>query len=203
MLTLLARLYAAPLWLLATRTRDYTTLSYEVERWVKCSASRDLESLSCSKRFALLVLRYPEFRALVRYRLRKLPPLVRLAMRLAWPAPKTLFIYCSEIGPGLFIQHGFATAIDAESIGRDFWVNQQVTIGHDRSGKPTIGNGVRIGAGAVVVGGICVGDGAQVGVNATVSNDVRPGQILTAPPAVDLYEAARTRRRTQHPRATK
>ena len=48
-----------------------------------------------------------------------------------WYRPMdTLFIETSEIGGGLFIQHGFATMIAAKSIGENCWINQQVTIGY-------------------------------------------------------------------------
>ena len=73
-----------------------------------------------------------------------------------------------SIGPGLFIQHGVASQITAERIGRDCWINQQVTIGYSKAGRPTIGDDVTVGAGAVVIGPITVHDGATIGINATV-----------------------------------
>lgn len=58
-----------------------------------------------------------------------------------------LYIWCKDIGLGLFIQHGFSTVIAAKSIGENCWINQQVTIGHNgKDIHPTIGDNVRIRA---------------------------------------------------------
>ena len=84
-----------------------------------------------------------------------------------------------NFGAGTFIQHGYATVITAEKVGCNCWINQQVTIGYNKSekygcGKPVIGNNVRISAGAKVCGKISVGDGSTIGVNADVIKDVPP-----------------------------
>lgn len=101
-----------------------------------------------------------------------------------WYRPMdTLFIETSEIGGGLFIQHGFATMIAAKSIGENCWINQQVTIGYNSRGCPTIGNNVMITCGAKVLGDISVGDGAVIGANAVVVKDVEPGAVMGGVPA--------------------
>ena len=74
-------------------------------------------------------------------------------------------------------------------IGTNCTIFQQVTIGDVRrcgqEGKPVpvIGNNVEIGAGAKVLGGIRVGDGAKIGANAVVLQDVPPGAIAVGIPA--------------------
>ena len=86
-----------------------------------------------------------------------------------WYRPMdTLFIESTEIGGGLYIQHGFATMIAARSIGENCWINQQVTVGYTSKGCPVIGNNVMITCGAKVLGDITVGDGAIIGANAVV-----------------------------------
>jgi acetyltransferase-like isoleucine patch superfamily enzyme len=118
---------------------------------------------------------YPEFRTLTDYRLghkRTLPEMERC------PA---LYILCKSIGGGFFLQHGFATIIRARSIGSNFHINQNVTIGSGRAGgSPIIGNNVTIRTGAVVVGPIRIGDGAHIGANAVVNFDVPPGAHVVA-----------------------
>ena len=85
----------------------------------------------------------------------------------------TLYIFSSSIGEGLFIQHGFSTIIAAHSIGKNCWINQQVTIGFSGDGKsPTIGDNVQITAGAKVFGDITIGDNSLIGANAVVFKDV-------------------------------
>lgn len=101
-----------------------------------------------------------------------------------WYRPMdTLFIETPEIGGGLFIQHGFATMIAAQSIGENCWINQQVTIGYTGKGCPVIGNNVMITCGAKVLGDITVGDGAVIGANAVVVKDVEPGAVMGGVPA--------------------
>ena len=86
-----------------------------------------------------------------------------------------MHICTRDIGPGLFIQHGFATIITAQKIGADCWINQQVTIGHKGLLAPVIGDRVRISAGAKVLGGVVVGNDVTVGANAVVVKDVPDG----------------------------
>ena len=96
----------------------------------------------------------------------------------------SLFIACQKIGPRLFIQHGFSTYIAARSIGSDCWINQQVTIGYTFDpDPPVIGNGVRISAGAKVVGDITLGDNVIVAANAAVVKDVPENAIVGGVPA--------------------
>ena len=161
-------------------------ISRETRRWVTCSALGHLENASTFESFAHLIARFPEFRTLVHYRLRFLSFPARLMCRRFWPGRVNLFLVAEQIGDGLFIQHGFATGVDAERIGDDCWINQQVTIGNTPKGKPTIGNRVVVGAGAMVLGPVTIGDDAVVGANATVVTDVAPGSIVVGPKAVEL-----------------
>lgn len=104
-----------------------------------------------------------------------------------WYRPMdTLYIETSQIGGGLYIQHGFATMIAAKSIGDNCWINQQVTIGYTEKGCPVIGNNVMITCGAKVLGDITVGDGAIIGANAVVVKDVEAGAVMGGVPARKL-----------------
>ena len=102
---------------------------------------------------------------------------------------ETLYITAPQIGPRLYIQHGFATMISAQSIGSDCWINQQVTVGytfdHD---PPVIGNGVRISAGAKVVGNITIGDNVVIAANAAVVKDVPENAVVGGVPAKIIGE---------------
>ena len=89
----------------------------------------------------------------------------------------------SKIGAGLFIQHGFSTIVMAD-IGKNCWINQQVTIGYkDKKGRPTIGDNVRITAGAKVIGKISIGNNVTVGANAVVVKDVPDNCVVVGVPA--------------------
>ena len=130
--------------------------------------------------FRRLMLRHPEFRNLYYHRA---GPVARLFSWLCQPMA-TLYITTPDIGPGLYIQHGFATIISARRIGRDAWINQQVTIGYaNGEDAPTLGDGVTINAGAKVIGAVHVGDRSKVGANAVVVKDVPADVTVVGVPA--------------------
>jgi len=69
-------------------------------------------------------------------------------------------------------------------IGENCWINQQVTIGYkDKTGRPNIGNNVRITAGAKVFGNIDIGDNVVIGANAVVTKNVPPNCVVVGIPA--------------------
>ena len=97
------------------------------------------------------------------------------------PPISSLYITTDDIGEGLFIQHGFATIISAKRIGKNCWVNQQVTIGYNKRGAPVIGDNVTIHAGALVIGDITIGNNVIIGAGAIVVDDVPDGALICSP----------------------
>ena len=98
------------------------------------------------------------------------------------PPLESLYINTGQIGAGLFIQHGFSTIVSATSIGENCTICQQVTIGYTSDGKsPIIGNNVKICAGAIVVGGITIGDNSIIGAGAIVVDDVPANSVVCSP----------------------
>ena len=88
----------------------------------------------------------------------------------------------SRIGPGFSIIHSVGIVIGHQVVvGDNLVIYQQVTLGHTGTGdgQPRIGNNVRIGAGAKVLGPVTIGDGAWIGANAVVLGDVPPGVVAT------------------------
>ena len=61
------------------------------------------------------------------------------------------------------LEHSYATYLNAESIGDDFYCLQMVTLGNGKGGRPTIGNDVKIYTGATVFGGIHIGNHVTIG----------------------------------------
>jgi serine O-acetyltransferase len=100
-----------------------------------------------------------------------------------YPKEKTLFIVTNSIGGGLYLEHGFSTIITAKSIGKNCWINQQVTIGFKNAKSPIIGDNVRISCGAKILGGIKIGNNAIIGANAVVIKDVPDNAIVGGVPA--------------------
>ena len=109
----------------------------------------------------------------------------------------TRFLTGIEIHPGarigrrFFIDHGMGVVIgETAVVGDDCTLFHGVTLGGKGRGgargrrHPTIGDGVTIGAGAAVLGGVTVGDGSIVGANAVVTKDVPPASVAVGVPAV-------------------
>ena len=135
--------------------------------------------------FLTLVLLSPAFRMLCYYRMRKHSRLLKLLLKPLRLRNSILFyLNAEEIGGGLFIEHGFSTIIACKHIGRNCWINQQVTIGYsDAKNCPYIGNDVQIKAGAKVIGNVQVGDDVIIGANAVVVKDVPSHSIVVGIPA--------------------
>lgn len=101
----------------------------------------------------------------------------------------------ATIGRRVFIDHGFGVVIgETAEIGDDCTIYQGVTLGGTKLYKgtkrhPTLGKGVVVGAGAQVLGGFTVGDGARIGSNAVVVKPVPAGATAVGNPA-RLIEAA-------------
>lgn len=111
------------------------------------------------------------------------------------PPLSSLYIYTKSdcFGAGTFIQHGFSTIITAERVGENCWINQQVTIGYNNSqkygyGRPTIGNNVRVAAGAKICGNITVGDNSTIGLNSVIIKDVPEGSTVIPSPMILIRE---------------
>jgi serine O-acetyltransferase len=160
------------------------TILADVRRWTE---SLDWEKRAESTNLMALLLQVQEFRNLYYYRLLQgnlKDKMFVYLLRLIYKQRSDLFINsAAKIGSGLFIQHGFSTIITAD-MGENCWVNQQVTIGYkDKTGCPKIGNNVRIGAGAKVIGNVTIGDKVTVGANAVVVKNVPDNCVVIGVPA--------------------
>ncbi len=106
-------------------------------------------------------------------------------------ATRCSIAYSCDIGEGLTINHGDGCHLAGAGvrIGRDFTMYQNVTVGVDhlkkaagRPCRPTIGDGVTMGAGAMVIGAVLVGDGATIGAGTTVVRDVPARSTVVSSP---------------------
>jgi len=95
----------------------------------------------------------------------------------------------ATIGRRVFIDHGMGVVIgETAEIGDDCTIYQAVTLGgtslyRGTKRHPTLGKGVVVGAGAKVLGGFTVGDGARIGSNAVVVKPVPAGTTAVGNPA--------------------
>ena len=105
----------------------------------------------------------------------------------------------AQIGNCVFIDHGMGIVIgETAEIGDGCTIYQGVTLGGTSLTKgakrhPTLGKNVVVSAGAKVLGGFTVGDGAKIGSNAVVVKAVPAGATAVGIPAriIQADDAAR------------
>jgi serine O-acetyltransferase len=95
----------------------------------------------------------------------------------------------AQIGQGVFLDHAMGIVIgETAEIGDGCTIYQGVTLGGTslyRGVKrhPTLGKNVIVGAGAKILGGFEVGNGAKIGSNAVVTKPVAADQTMVGVPA--------------------
>jgi serine O-acetyltransferase len=102
------------------------------------------------------------------------------------------------IGRGLHIPHPIGIVVGAITAGPNLTILQNASLAlkdrslpdQDRSNYPHLGANVTIGPGASVLGRIVIGDGVLVGANAVVLKDLPPGSRAVGNPARVLLTRA-------------
>jgi serine O-acetyltransferase len=94
----------------------------------------------------------------------------------------------ATIGQGVFIDHGMGVVIgETAEVGDGCLIYQGVTLGGTSQTRtkrhPTLGKNVTVGASAVVIGAIVVGDNARVGSGSVVVRDVPANATVVGIPA--------------------
>jgi UDP-2-acetamido-3-amino-2,3-dideoxy-glucuronate N-acetyltransferase len=96
-----------------------------------------------------------------------------------------------EIGDEVFVGHGVifindrlprATTLEGELQGETDWTLL----------RTSVARGASIGSGAVILGGVCIGEEALVGAGAVVTADVEPRAVVAGIPARALAAGSRT-----------
>jgi len=96
--------------------------------------------------------------------------------------------YSVRLGRRVIIEHQAGIVVHGNAvIGDDCVLRQGVTIGNNGVDRlqdaPVIGQRVNIGAGAKILGPVCIGDDAVIGANAVVLHDVPAGTTVVGIPA--------------------
>lgn len=92
----------------------------------------------------------------------------------------------TRIGEGLQVFHGQGLIINSKTIiGKNVTVRHNTTIGNSKAGGecPVIGDNVNIGANAVIIGKIFVGNNSVIGAGSVVIKDVPPNVVVAGNPA--------------------
>ncbi len=94
----------------------------------------------------------------------------------------------ATIGQGVFIDHGMGVVIgETAEVGDGTLIYQGVTLGGTSLAHikrhPTLGKNVTVGASAVIIGAIVIGDNARVGSGSVVVRDVPANATVVGIPA--------------------
>ena len=111
-----------------------------------------------------------------------------------WLAKRSRIKYGADIHPAakigrrFTVDHGIGVVVGGTTIiGDDCLMYQNATLGmtgkHGGKRHPTLGNGVLVGAGSILLGAITVGDGAYIGAGSVVVDDVPADTTVVGNPA--------------------
>ncbi|MDQ2816959.1 MAG: serine O-acetyltransferase [Candidatus Eremiobacteraeota bacterium] len=170
-------------------------ISTKIRRDFRACLDRD----PAARTRAEVALCYPGLHALAAYRL--FHPLHAAGLKLVarWLSQLTRLCTGIEIHPGaeiasgIFIDHGMGVVIgETAEIGRDCTLYQGVTLGGTslQHGKrhPTLEQGVVVGAGAIVLGAIVVGEQSKIAAGAVVVSSVPPNSTVVGVPGRVVYK---------------
>ena len=140
--------------------------------------------------------------AMIWYRLMQGAGRWRLApLEMVFNRCNTMFCGCiigrgADFGPGFVLIHSLGVVINGNVRGgSNVRIEHQVTIGAEKRQAPIIGGDVFLGAGAKIIGGVTLGQGVRVGANAVVVKDIPAfATVVGIPPAqvIRLREPAQS-----------
>ncbi len=140
---------------------------------------------------AVAVYRFGVWRMSIRSKLLRAPfsVLYRWAYRRVRNRYGIELPYEAKVGRRLTVEHQSAILVHGYCvIGDDCFIRQECTLGNKTLDRPfdapRLGDRVNVGAGAKLLGGVTIGDDAQIGANAVVVKDVPAGAIAVGVPAV-------------------
>ena len=147
-----------------------------------------------------IIFCYPGFQALSMHRIShklwkyKLPLIPRLLSHLTRFLTGVEIHPGARIGKGVFIDHGMGVVIgETSEIGDRCLLYQGVTLGGTgkESGKrhPTLEANVVVGAGAKVLGGICVGTNTRIGAGSVVVKNVEANSTVVGIPGRIVHQS--------------
>lgn len=158
-----------------------------------------LRNDKAAKSYLEVLLLYPTIHALFAYRIahffygKRLYFLARLISQGARWTTGIEIHPGAKIGKRLFIDHGMGVVIgETATVGNDCILYHGVTLGATDCDAPKrhpdLGNGVMVGAGAKVLGPIKIADGAKIGANSVVLQNVPEGATAVGIPAHILVQ---------------
>ncbi len=104
---------------------------------------------------------------------------------IGWYRPGDKYFLISKttkIGKGCFFEHPYATILNANTIGENFFCIQCTTLGNKNNLRPTIGNNVTLGANVVIIGDVNIGNNVTIGAGSVVVKDIPDNCIAAGNP---------------------
>lgn len=161
------------------------------------TACWDATSTGVLLRAAPRLLLYPRMRAVVLFRMAAWCWRHRLKLVALWFQACSIRSAGAEIhpgatiGPGLSLIHSVGIVVGHEVVaGQNLVLYHGVTLGHGGRGpgQPRLGDRVRVGTGATVIGPVTIGNDVQIGANSLVLADVPAGATV-----VGVWKGAQAR----------
>lgn len=87
------------------------------------------------------------------------------------------------VGKSFLCIHPFGTYVNAKSVGDNFTIRNNVTIGDKNGCTPIIGNNVTVNVNSVVVGNIKIGNNVVIGACSLIMKDVPDNCVVAGNPA--------------------
>jgi len=140
--------------------------------------------------FAIFVNRFGNWRMGIGSKFLRVPMtlLYRLLRKMAQVFCGIKLDYTVHVGRRVKLEHFGGMILGARSIGDDTIIRQNTTCGirdiTDLSAKPTIENGVNIGAGVVIVGDIIIGRYSVIGPNCVITESLPPFSVVSSAPVI-------------------
>lgn len=162
-------------------------LRQDAARWVVPGEFADPATLRPSQ-ILFLLYRHQGFRAVAWFRVARWCLENRVRGMVALIHRMLLRRYGLEIAGdikgGLYIAHPVGCVVAVTSMGENCSIIAGVTFGmRNELEFPVVGDEVFVGAGARILGGITIGDGAKIGANSVVMKDVPAGATMVGAPA--------------------
>lgn len=155
------------LYLLRRNTDNGKRLKMDVKEWLRIKKHSNYGTI---KGLAYLLLKQKEFRNLYYHRMGLLSKVFGGYL----PGRSTLFLFTpsDNIGGGFYIGHGWSTVVNACQIGEHCLVAQNSTIGSKDLKTPVLGDNVKVWSHSVILGGVVIGSGTQIGSGSVVVKNV-------------------------------
>lgn len=153
---------------------------------IKVSKSRKLFELAFRSTFVVVLLFRATSSKMVIVRMLSVP-LYKIARIISGIQIKR----GTDIGPGLLIPHYGTIVINRRSkIGKKCIIMHNVTLAakgrSDDMNVPIIGDAVYVGAGAILLGGVMVGNNSTIGAGTVITKDIKEGSVVVGNPAREL-----------------